>query len=97
MIGWRRVEEAFLGLLVQCQDIVKQDIRHVMQWLQRMDVRMEACRTEYHQTLQCAPSSPPPHCCIGKYCPVKLDANAAICIVHVQSASPISLMPLRLC
>ncbi|KAK9916146.1 hypothetical protein WJX75_009305 [Coccomyxa subellipsoidea] len=48
------VEEAFLGLLVQCQDIVKQDIRDVMQWLQRMDVRMEACRTEYHRTLQAA-------------------------------------------
>ena len=47
-----RVEEAFLVLLGQCQDIVKQDIRDVMQWLQRLDVRMEACRTEYHRTLQ---------------------------------------------
>ncbi len=47
-----RVEEAFLGLLVQCQDIVKQDIRDIMGWLQRLDVRMEACRTEYHRTLQ---------------------------------------------
>ncbi|CAL8470410.1 g9952 [Coccomyxa elongata] len=50
----KEVEEAFLVLLGQCQDIVKQDIRDVMQWLQRLDVRMEACRTEYHRTLQSA-------------------------------------------
>lgn len=38
--------------LQQCIELAKEDIEDVVQWLTKLEVRLEACQMVYHKTVQ---------------------------------------------